>query len=133
MNANYSLDDYDTFSFGYGYRSGAVDLDGNRVKRTKQEYPYSYDGFVLTRYGKNSEINGCVYSDRLNQWDYDLTSRLMKKHLDQHQGWSGQSLEAIQSFLRERLDLPNLRLIVVMEWCNMASGYPLWSFHYHAP
>lgn len=117
---------------------GQVDMDGNVVKRSKGEYPYSYDSFVQERCGENSEINGSVYTDRLLQWDYKLTRDLMKKHFKDTgidnggDYWGERSAEAIEGFLRERLNKPNLRVILVMECCNHSTGYPLWFIGYNA-
>lgn len=37
------------------YFSAAVDEYDHPVERTKQEYPYSFDGYVTHRMGKNEE------------------------------------------------------------------------------
>lgn len=117
---------------------GPVDIDGNIVKRTKSDHPYAYDSFVQERCGDNSEINGSCYSDRLLQDNYDLTRKLIKKHFADTgidvggDYWSNRSADSIQGFLRERLGKPNLRVIVVLECCNQATGYPLWFFGYNA-
>lgn len=113
------------------YRAFAtVDEHGNPVKRTKQEYPYSYDGFVCWRGGSNSEVNASVYHDRMQQWDYEKYQRCSKK-----QGDPGlmrdKNPTQIEAFLREYMDDDKLRLIIIMEYCNMSSGYPVWRFDYN--
>lgn len=113
----------------YAYGVEYLDEHGQAVERTKQEYPYSYDGFVVWRGGKNEEATSTIYSDRLQQWDAEKTDRLKKKHLgNTRDNWSDVSPEVIRNFLREYLDKPQLKLILVMEYCHMASGYPLWRF-----
>ena len=112
----------------YGWRE--VDEHSNPVERTKREYPYSYDGFVTWRGGANKEINGTVYSDRLLQWDYKKTRELMKKHFgNEGDYYDKRSPEAIESFLSEYFD-KKIKLILIMEYCNVSSGYPLWRFDY---
>lgn len=106
-----------------------VDLDGNPVRRKKHTHPYNYDGFVLWRGGPNKLIDHCVYTDRIFQWDWDKAERLVKKHMPGKR-WSNAGHEAIEAFLRAYQDDPGLQLIVVMEWCNQATGYPVWSLHY---
>lgn len=111
---------------------GNVDLDGRPVHRTKEDFPYSYDGFVIWRAGENSEIKSCVYSDRLYQQDYKKFNKLCKKHFgDEGQYFDRRNPEKTEEFLRDWFDKPNLRLIVIMQWCNASSGYPLWSFHFN--
>lgn len=108
-----------------------MDEHGNSVKRTKYTHPYSYDGFVQERCGKNEEANGTVYTDRLLQWNHGLTRKLMKKHFeDDGDYWNLRSAKSIEEFLRERLENPTLRVILVMEYCNVSNGYPVWRIDY---
>lgn len=117
---------------------GGVDEHDNPVERSKEEYPYSYDGFVQERVLPNSEATSTVYSDRLLQWDYELTRKLMKKHFkdtgidEGGDWWNNRSAESIQGFLRERLNKPNLLVVLVMEYCNVSTGYPVWRIDYKA-
>ncbi len=116
----------------YNYFDGKVDEHGNPVKRTKQSHPYSYDGFVQWRGGENKEANGTIYSDRLLQWDYEKHNELCEKHFgNKGQYWDARHPEKIEAFLRDWVDDQNLKLIFVMEYCNVSSGYPCWRFDYH--
>lgn len=115
------------------YISG-VDENGKPVKKTVFSHPYSYDGFVTWRGGKNSEANNTIYSDRLWQWDYKKTDELCMKHFgDKSQYFSGRSPEKVEAFLREYTGQKELKLIYIMEYCNQSSGYPYWRFEYHVP
>lgn len=105
-----------------------VNLHGKPVKKTKMSHPYNYDEFVLHRLGPNKEIDGCVYVDRMYEWDREKTKQLWKKHLDTR--WDRATASQIEEFLREWNDDPGLKLIAVVEWCNQASGYPTWSLHF---
>jgi hypothetical protein len=122
--------------FGMVNEFGYVDEHGNQVQRTKFSHPYSYDGFVQERVMENSESTGSVYTDRLLKWDYKLTRSLMKKHFKDtgiDQGgdyWDKRSAKAIQGFLRERLSSPTLKVTLVMEYCNVSNGYPVWRIDY---
>lgn len=110
---------------------GQVDEHGQLVKRSKCEYPYSYDGFVTWRGGENKEANGTIYSDRLLQWDYKKYNELSKKHFgNEGQIFYDRQPKQIEAFLRDWTGDENLRLILVMEYCNVSSGYPLWRFDY---
>lgn len=110
---------------------GGVDEHGHRVERSKAEYPYSYDAFVTWRGLANEELNGSVYSDRLYQWDWEKHNALCNKHFgNQGQRWSERQPDKIEAFLRDYLDDPELVLGLVMEGCNVSSGYPYWYFGY---
>lgn len=77
-----------------------VDEYGNPVERTKNEYPYSYDGFVTYRGGSNDDVTGTAWSDRLLQWDYEKTRKLMTKHFGgQGDYYYERTPEQIESFL----------------------------------
>lgn len=117
-------DNEDFIQVGYS-RIFGVDEHNRPVRRSKQEYPYSYDGFVTYRNGKNEEINFTVYTDRIDRDPkYD---ELSQKHFgNQGQIWFNRSPLEIQSFLRDLYSDPKLKLILVMEYCNVSSGYPLW-------
>jgi|ERR1035437_128025 hypothetical protein len=119
-------------SNGCVYFSAYVDEHGNSIERTKHDFPYSYDGYITWRGGENKEANGTIYSDRLLQQDYQKYNLLSKKHFgNDGQSFSNRSSEQIESFLRDWCDAPELKLIFVMEYCNVSSGYPLWRFEYN--
>lgn len=121
-------------SDSFGYELGfaiAEDEFGNPVQRTKIDYPYSYDGFVLHRLGENKEANGTVYSDRLYEWDNKRYNTLRQKHFgDNSQYWGSSYPSLIEKFLQDYMDNQDLKLIIVMEHCNLATGYPVWRFDY---
>jgi hypothetical protein len=121
----------DGFHFGFedsSFYGGPVNLEGQPVEHPKSTNPYSYSEFVLHRLGRNSEINGSDYSDRLEQWDREKFYRLAEKHVKGYR-WDNAPTKQIEEFLREFHAKPNLRLIVVMEWCS--NTWPLWQFLYH--
>lgn len=114
-----------------GFYVGDVDEFDKPVERTKQQYPYSYSGFVQWRGGKNEEADGTIYSDRLLQWDYKKHNDLCKKHFgNQRQYWTQREPKKIESFLRDWTKNDKLKLILVMEYCNASNGYPLWRFDF---
>lgn len=111
------------------FYSDKVDEFGNPVKKTQMDYPYSYDGFVTHRFGKNEEANHTIYSDRLLQQDYAKTRTLMQKHFgNDGDYYSSREPKKIESFLKEWLGDKNLKLIFIMEYCDVSNGYPLWRF-----
>lgn len=106
-----------------------VDEYGVPCKRTKYEYPYSYDAFVLWK--TDGVSNDTVYSDRLWQWDYVKHDKLCKKHFgDEGQRWNRRNPFLIEQFLRDWNDNQNLILIRIMEYCNKSNGFPLWRFDF---
>ncbi len=115
-------------SWGYATR---INEFGKPVERSKEEYPYSYDGFVTWRGGKNEEATSTIYSDRLLDWDYKRHDELCVKHFgDKGQVWYSRDSKKIEAFLRDWTGDKKLKLIFVMEYCNQSSGYPLWRFDY---
>jgi hypothetical protein len=112
---------------------GLVDEHGNQITRTPATHPYSYDGFVTHRLGKNEEAKDTIYSDRLLQWDYQKYNELSEKHFgNKSQNWYDRQPEKIEAFLRDWCEAPNLKLVLVMEYCNQSSGYPVWRFDFNA-
>jgi hypothetical protein len=119
-------DQYDNVMY-----SRYCDQYGKPVDRTPESHPYTYDSYLLHRILPNEDVTGGVYSDRLYQENYELTSSLIKKHCgSESQMWDRFTVAQLQSFLRERLARPNLELAYVMQCCNQASGYPLWYLAY---
>ena len=116
------------FPSGISYYFSEINEHGNPVERTKNEYPYSYDGFVTWRGGENKEANETIYSDRLLRQNYEKTRKLMKKHFgNEGDYYSGRTPEKIEMFLSEWLG-KKVKLIYIMEYCNNSSGYPYWRF-----
>jgi hypothetical protein len=121
---------------GYGGYScfhliSQVDEYDNPVVKTKQEFPYSYDGFVTYRAGKNEEANQTAYSDRLMQEDYKKARTLMQKHFGETgDWWNSRNPEKIEAFLQEWLGDTGLKLILMMQYCNQSNGNPYWRFDY---
>jgi len=118
-------------------RSYNMDRYGNLIKRTKAEYPYSYDPFVVwqDRSGAMEKVcedaTGSVYTDRLLQWDWDKHNDLCLKHFgDKGQYWDNRDPKKIEAFLRDWTNDPKLHLIQVREYCNVSNGYPTWLLVY---
>jgi hypothetical protein len=120
------------FSTAYSAFGQGVDEYGNPVERTKQQYPYSYSPFVTWRKpGLKGRGEHGVYSDRLLQWDFDKHDSLCQKHFgDKAQMWYSRAPAAIEAFLRDYFNKPELELQLVMEGCNVGNGYPVWVFYY---
>jgi len=128
-NRMHTNDDYGWDICGNSYsRSfrGACDRNGNPVRKTKEEWPYSYSEHVL--WGGYKPETG-DYSDRLEQWDYGKFNRLWKEHCDCR--WSQVQQDALQKFMRDYHSDPELRVTCLVEGCNPSSGYPYWIVYYH--
>jgi hypothetical protein len=98
--------------------------------KSKFDYPYTYSPIIIfgEDTGKEQE---CVYSDRMFQWDYEKTEKLLIKYFGSPgQYFNDKDPAQIEKFLQERFDYPNLKLLMIVEWCNVSNGYPLWSFHF---
>ncbi len=114
-------------------RRGPFDFDGNPVKRTRDEYPYSYDPYVTHRNGKKDEVTHTVYSDRLFQWDSEKYNKCCTEvWKNQGQDFEQRSPGSIEKLLQLYTDDPTLRLIGIMQGANVSSGYPYWIFLYNS-
>lgn len=112
------------------FNSMYLDLDGKSVKRTKDEYRYSYDPYVMWKgdYKKNS--GNVVYSDRLYQWNSEKYNECYQKVWgNKGQQFYNRSSEDIQKFLSLYFD-KEIKLTVVMEGCNVSNGFPYWVFFF---
>lgn len=108
---------------------GDIDADGEL--RTNNEYssPYSFHEYALETRGDKSKIDQWVYSDRLLQWDYDLTRKLMKEYFGESGDfYDHREFDDIQDFLRDRLCASELELISIRKGCNISNGYPYYIF-----
>lgn len=126
-------------SYG-GARSRYRDEDGNPVRRTKDEYPYSYDAYVQWQKPgttKNDSTGGW-YSDRMLMGNWDLYNRCHE------QVWGNTAQiffensengdpQKIEQFCRLYCDSPELELISVLQMCNASNGNPLWYFRWREP
>lgn len=113
------------------FYSGYINEHGESVERTPYTNPYSYDGFIVWRGGLNKDANSTIYSDRLIQWDFKKHDELSMKHFGNHaQIWYDRDPKKIEAFLRDWTDDPKLKLVFVMQYCNVSSGFPLWRFDY---
>lgn len=121
------LHDYSSFR-----TSMFVDRYGNPVEKDRYTYPYSYDPYVV--YKKDDRIKesvkGCVYSDRLFQWDSSKFNSLSRKYFnnERQMDWSERNPKDIEKFLIEYHELENLELIGILNGCNVSNGYPYWVF-----
>lgn len=113
------------------YVSYRMPVDPNA--RTKQSHPYSYD--PITQFLDSSvKPNGTIYTDRLLQWDFKKHDLLCEKHFgNRGQCWEGRAPKKIEAFLRDWCENDGLQLAAVIEYCNVATGYPTWRLDYFQP
>jgi hypothetical protein len=105
-----------------------IDEFGKQVEKTPHEYPYSYDGYVLDRLLPNDEINTTLYSDRLIH-QYPNFSGLKKEIMgDGGHTFYNFDNEKLELFLQKLIKNDTLKLGLIMQYCNVSSGYPLWRF-----
>ena len=111
-------------------RVGALGADGEPVKRSKEEYPWSYDGFVIWCSGSPSSQKGTnhsIYTDRLHMWDKKKLKKLQLKYFGKESDyWSEFEPDKIEDFLQDWCEDPDLKLERIVQYCNLATGYPLW-------
>ncbi len=114
-----------------GYFVQAVDEYDNPVEKPQREFPYSYSPFVTYRAGKNEEANETAYSDRLLQENYKKARKLMQKHFGESgDWWDSRSPAKIEAFLQEWTKDKGIKIIMIMQCCNVSNGNPYWRFDY---
>ncbi|PLS15076.1 hypothetical protein CVD28_24895 [Bacillus sp. M6-12] len=107
-----------------------MDLNGNPVKKTKEDYPYSYDSFVVWKEDYQKDKSHVVYSDRLLQWDYNkFGDCCMEIWGNTGQYFYNRNPKEIETFLSKYLN-KEIKLTAIMEGCNVSSGFPIWTFFY---
>ncbi len=120
-------------SFGDKQKYLYVDRHGNPIKKDPISHPYGYEAYVLWKI-KNlqlKDITSGVYSDRLFQWDCNKFNRLCEKYWGNTSQWFNlRSHKEIELFLREYLELSDLKLLMIEQMCNVSNGFPLWYFSY---
>lgn len=108
------------------------DINDNQVKKTKDNFPYEYEPFVIWKKECNENKRNVVYSDRLMQWDYEKFNNCCKiVWNNEEQMFYNRTPESIEKFLSLYLD-EEITLTVIMEGCNVSNGYPYWIFYYES-
>ncbi len=101
------------------------------ITKTKGEYPYTYDPFLIYFNEKTEEEpTGTVYTDRLFQWDHKKHDSLCQEHFgDKKQYWDNRESKKIEKFLSDYFGR-KIILIANIQYVNMSSGYPVWRLDY---
>lgn len=116
---------------GY-YIPRIINLAGTPIKRTKNEYPYSYDPFLIWKGDYHKGVGSVVYSDRLMQWDYKKFNKCCKKVWgNEGQLFYNRKPEDIEKFLSLYWN-KEIKLTAIEEGCNVSNGYPIWIFYYES-
>ncbi len=108
-----------------------ISPDGFPVKKSKRDFPYNYDTFVL--YGTSNMEFGCTeWSDHILRRDYKKYNKcLMEVFGNEGQIWSSRDFKSIEKFLKLYLEDESIELVRVLEGCNQSSGYPVWAFQFN--
>ena len=101
-----------------------IGLDGKPIKRTPEEYPYSYDAFFEYKAPDYQESDRMVYHDRMKQWDRqgfgDASHQIW---LEGGQEFFGKGPRDIQKFLCLYFK-KEVHLTGILRGCNVSNGYP---------
>jgi hypothetical protein len=120
---------WDTDVFGHivgrGVHPKWVSTDPDR-QREQHDHPYSYSEFFI--YGDRQVIRSkgleAVYSDRLQQWDYEKYERCCEEHPKAWRRPVGDRA-AMSAWMTAYMGKP-VDVVALAEGCNVSSGYPYW-------
>lgn len=114
--------------WGRGYK-GPCDIDGNPVRRTKLEYPYSYDCYILyQREEKVDKRAHAVYHDRMWESDSVKFDMAWKDAGGDGFRFNNAPTDVVEKFLRLFYEDNGLTLEAIGEGANQSTGYPYWVF-----
>lgn len=100
----------------------------------KREAPYSYPPFYRWQQNRRGlKLDSATeYSDRLVTRDYDRYNEVCREVWgNAGQYFDERAPEKIEEFLEKYLDLRRVYLFEIVEHCNMATGFPCWSFGFY--
>lgn len=128
----------------YRYSEGVqinTDAYGNAVERSKHEHPYSYSPHVQWQADDKTLAWAKLANDKLCYTDTDkiMTSwtrcnSLMRKHFgNEGQYWTDRDPKAIEAFMRDWTECPDIVLLKVTDYCNASNGYPYWEMMWYNP
>ncbi|MFA5429031.1 MAG: hypothetical protein WC279_12595 [Sulfurimonas sp.] len=104
------------------YDSCYKDEHGNNNERTPETHPYSYEGFVL--YKGKGKADCTIYSDRFRNYQgYDKAVKEAGFKVSDY--WNNKKVPDIERFMSILTGEP-IKLVLLMQYCNMSSGYPVW-------
>jgi hypothetical protein len=105
--------------------------------RTKEEYPYSYDEFVVWQSRKDEAIDKMenihtVWSDHLyrfaNERGLDYNGACREVWGNERQDFFNRQPKDIEKFLRIYFQKDDIEILKISEGCNASNGYPYWKF-----
>lgn len=111
-----------------GYGNEVYYVDDNQIgrhypPRTKATHPYNYDPIILIHASGN--ITSSAYSDRMRSWEPEKFDFAIGQGVGEMRFSWGRT-EAVNAFLHSYYDDPTIKIVKVMEYCNVATGYPCW-------
>ena len=103
-----------------------------RENFTKQEKPYAYSPFFT--FGSHSTIAGASadYTDRYLSWGAEKFRAAQKVAGIKGDWWNTATPAQVQKFVTAYYG-KGYKLVGIVEWCNVSSGYPHWSIHFTKP
>lgn len=109
-----------------------TDLYGNPIERTPYSHPYNFDQHVIwvSKKFDKSKIYSAEYSDRMLEWDSEKFARCTQEVFgNQGQSFDNRNPKDIEKFLIKYFG-HDLKLVAIEKCCNVATGYPIWIFHF---
>jgi hypothetical protein len=131
---------------GFSSRFGSEhrDVEGNKIERTKRDYPYSFSDYVRWINGKyrgqtkpfsikleEGKQFHTAYSDRMGGWDRDHFDACFNEQLPIGSGGMRHGRpHLIEKFLAAYFRDENLELVKIVDCCNHSSGFEIFRFDF---
>lgn len=108
------------------------DLEGNIVKRNREEYPYSYEPYVIYKNSDFKKTDTAYYSDRVEHCYFtndEIENALIQLGLQRYgsscerMSWKNENhVTRLMSILLKK----DVKCTAILEGCNYGNGYPYW-------
>ena len=113
---------------------------GTQVARPKSKHPHDYDGFVIWQSKSYGEVISPGFVDSITGacelwgWDTAKFEKCLLRYVAPSDVadpiyWAKVAPARLERVLQDYLDMPELQLVRLMEFCNLASGRPSWRIY----
>jgi hypothetical protein len=94
--------------------------------------PYSFSAYYIWRDHEHNVPDQfeTAYSDRMLSWDWDKYETAMQASHGNRRQYGHREPAKCEEFLQLYFDDPTIRLVAIIEDCNVSNGYPVTVFRW---